>query len=230
MAVYPKRIAALGWGVIADLLSVATFGLISASEESGDTYTKDFTIDGIVKEILSKTFTIDGVVATRNTETITVDGIVAERKTATFTLDGLIISTKNYSREATNNLPIDNTGLETLYSTDEVTDVGVDNDEYVSICATSSLGRYKIHQFTYKHTNNTDTISIAVKAKTNKAPSSSEVYLQIYNNTAEEWETLDTESSAEASIEFELNGSKEENLENYYGVSNFVSIRVYQDA
>jgi hypothetical protein len=133
-----------------------------------------------------------------------------------------------YSREFTNSLPIDNTTLDTLYSDAEVIEVGIDNDSYVSIGANDFRGVYKLHQFKYQHTNNVDSISLVIQAKTDLAPTISTVYFQIFNVSTEEWETLDSNGVSDVSIEFVLAGGKFDNVEDYYDDENWVSVRIYQ--
>jgi hypothetical protein len=137
--------------------------------------------------------------------------------------------TIEYSREFTNSLPVDNATLDILYSGAEVTEVGIDNDTYVSVGANAFRGIYKIHQFKYQHTNNTDSINIMIQAKTDLAPSSSTVYFQIYNTNTNEWETIDSNGVAAANVEFELSGGKSVNVANYYAAENWVSARIYQE-
>lgn len=53
-----------------------------------------FTVDGIVKIIVSETFTVDGIVKSQTPLTFTVDGIVKAFSTPkTFTVDGIIFAT-----------------------------------------------------------------------------------------------------------------------------------------
>ena len=77
---------------------------------------------------------------------------------------------------------------------------------------------------------NTDNFVITWKGKTTLAPSDSSVYLQIYNRDTTSWETIDTESSANANTEFTLSGVKTTSLSDYYDESYVVDCRVYQEA
>lgn len=51
-----------------------------------------FTIDAIIKEILTRTFTADGIIKATNTLTFTADALIKEIHTTTFTADGIIFS------------------------------------------------------------------------------------------------------------------------------------------
>jgi hypothetical protein len=59
------------------------------------------------------------------------------------------------------------------------------------------------------------------------APSLSTVYLQIYNTSSDEWETVDSDNSSNADTDFSLIASMED-LTNYKNISNVISCRVYQ--
>ena len=78
--------------------------------------------------------------------------------------------------------------------------------------------------------NNQDVIIENCKAKASIAPSVSTVYLQIYNQNLNQWETLDSDSVTGADTEFTLSGTQSINPANYYAGGNWVSKRVYQKA
>ena len=65
------------------------------------------------------------------------------------------------------------------------------------------------------------------EGKSDLAPTESTVYLQIYNTNTSTWETIDSDSTSDAEIDFELEGIKTD-LTNYKDGSNVVSCRVYQ--
>ncbi len=62
------------------------------------------------------------------------------------------------------------------------------------------------------------------------APSTSTVYLQVYNRTTGSWETKDSDSTAGADTDFELKTTITANLNNYYDANGWVAYRVYQEA
>ena len=85
----------------------------------------------------------------------------------------------------------------------------------------------KIEKVKDKYTQQ-DSISINCNARSDVAPSSSTVYLQIYNRNSLEWETLASNNTALANIDFDLTGTQTTNLSNYFDANFWVSCRVYQ--
>lgn len=128
------------------------------------------------------------------------------------------------------NLPTDDSDLEIAFSCPEYADVAAEDDVYVQQCARDTLDPYAIFLWKNKHTNNTDIIIATCRLKTSIAPSTSPVYLQIYNRTSGNWETLDSNNTASANTKFTLSGTQSSNLSDYYDDSFWVSFRVYQKA
>lgn len=133
--------------------------------------------------------------------------------------------TKNYSREASGSLPSTDSPLTSLFTSSEYTEVALQDNVYASQTAT---GQYAIFQFRNKASSNTDQIHVTWIGKTNIAPSTATVALQIYNVNGAAWETLATDHASAANANFTLTGSQTTNLPNYYDGSTFVSCRVYQ--
>jgi hypothetical protein len=65
--------------------------------------------------------------------------------------------------------------------------------------------------------------------KTTLAPSSSTVYLQIYNRNTSEWETVDSDNSSSADVSFQLQANILD-LTNYKDIDTYISCRIYQEA
>jgi hypothetical protein len=133
---------------------------------------------------------------------------------------------KFYSREDKTSLPADVNPMATFYSNTEVSDVDSDNATRVSLSGVN----YPIHMYQYRHTNNTDNITISWNGQTDLAPSTSTVYLQIYNYNSSIWDTLDSDNSSSANSDFTLEGSKTTSVSNYYSTIYLVSVRVYQQS
>ena len=108
--------------------------------------------------------------------------------------------------------------------------MATDNDIYVQQCARDTLDPYGIFLWKKKHTNNVDIITSTCILKTSIAPSTSEVFLQIYNRNSGNWETLDSDNVTAADTEFTLNGVQSSNLSYYYDGSFWVCRRIYQKA
>jgi hypothetical protein len=122
-------------------------------------------------------------------------------------------------------LPTDTADLETDYSAQDETDVATKNDVRVLQAAT---GEYAIHQ--YKNfVGNASTANLEWEGQTNVAPSTSTVYLQIYNHNTSEWETVDSDNSSAVDTDFSLTAVIA-SLTNYRDASLIMSCRVYQYA
>jgi hypothetical protein len=132
----------------------------------------------------------------------------------------------NYSMENAPDLEIDDTSLTTEFSEQNYIGIETDNNEYVNLSGTATYFKYL-----FKEPNQemvAEAFTITAKVKSLVAPSTKNVYLQIYNRTTEEWEMLDTESSANAGVEFTLLGSVREGYEDYFDSNYIISCRVYQ--
>jgi len=116
--------------------------------------------------------------------------------------------------------------LENIYTYQEYEDVSVSDDTRVSQSATDENA---VHLYKKQNSNNTDQIDILWEGQTDIAPSLSAVYLQIYNRTLTEWETIDSDNISNADTDFELTGSITASLSDYYDESNWVAVRVYQE-
>ena len=122
-------------------------------------------------------------------------------------------------------LPTTTADLDTLYTDQEEIDVSTDNGTYVNVEGSN----YLIHQHA-KVNSNKSALSIKWNGQSTLAPSSSTVYLQIYNFNTNSWETLSSNNSASANTDFSLTGSKTTNLTYYYDSDNYCYVRVYQEA
>lgn len=131
---------------------------------------------------------------------------------------------KSYSRGNYADLPADDADLETVYSSSDVAAVATNDGSRIS---QSASGQYAIHQF--KNVVTSTSVTVSWDGQSNIAPSDSSVVLQIYDRVTSGgiWETLDTESLADADVDFELSGSKAD-LTNYKDDNDVVCHRVYQ--
>jgi len=67
------------------------------------------------------------------------------------------------------------------------------------------------------------------EGQTDLAPSSSTVFLQIFNRNTPAWETVDSDNTTAADTDFTLEANIPD-LTNYKNASNVISCRVYQEA
>lgn len=113
-------------------------------------------------------------------------------------------------------LPADDAELEVFFTAGDYLDVAVDDDIYVQ---QYGADEYVVVQWKQRHTNNIEAITGDWKGKCSIAPSGSgkAVSLQIYNKTDGVWETLGTNNTAGADVEFTLTGTQSTNLSKYYG-------------
>ena len=103
----------------------------------------------------------------------------------------------------------------------------MDDNVYVQQDAT---GEYSIFLWKNQHSNSNEIIIVQWIGKSDRASSTSTVYLQIYNRNTPAWETLDTDNITAANVEFTLSGFQAANLGHYYDGGNWVACRVYQNA
>ena len=122
-------------------------------------------------------------------------------------------------------LPTDDTGLETAYSAGDLSDVSSNNTVRVAQTGTS---QFMIHQFKDFVGYNTR-CTLTCDLQTTYLPSSSTVYLQIFNRTSGEWDEVDTDVASPVNEDFTLTGQVAD-LTNYKDASNIISCRVYQEA
>jgi hypothetical protein len=111
------------------------------------------------------------------------------------------------------------------FSSVEYSEVATDNDVYAH---QDGYLEHMVFLFKNQYDTSTGYLNIYAKAKSSLAPSSSTVYLQIYNRTDGSWETIDSESAASADTKFTLQAYIESNLEDYYDAEKWVSCRIYQ--
>jgi len=104
-------------------------------------------------------------------------------------------------------------------------DVATKNDVRV---AQTGAAEYMIHQ--YKDFVGAETSCLLeCELQTSLDPSSSTVYLQIYNHNTTTWDTVDSDNSSLPDTDFILTASIAD-LTNYKDGTNVISCRVYQQA
>lgn len=122
-------------------------------------------------------------------------------------------------------LPTTSAPLRYPLSDSEVNTLSGDDTTYVT---TNGPLPYRVVQFKYVHSNNTDQITVTWNGKSDIAPTARSVTLQIFNVNSGSWETLQTNSAASADTDFTLTGSKTTSVADYYDSNNVVTARVYQ--
>lgn len=115
--------------------------------------------------------------------------------------------------------------METNYSAQDYLDVNTKNDVRVEQTASDE---FAIHQFK-DYAGSQTKASLECELQSSLAPSSSAVYLQIYNQEINEWETVDLDDSTAADTDFSLTAEVND-LTDYKDTNNIISCRVYQEA
>lgn len=131
-----------------------------------------------------------------------------------------------FSKEAIATLPLTKENLAILYGEEDEDNVATDDAVRVSL--TSLAGFFMIHQYRVINNNNKDDINVRVNLQSTLAPSSSPVYLQIWNVNTGLWQTLVYNNTEIADTDFDLEYLINTNVENYYDSDNEVALRVYQ--
>ncbi len=132
---------------------------------------------------------------------------------------------QGYTRGDYAALPTNNNDLENVYSAQDYLDVASKDDTRVGQSAT---GQFAIHQFK-DYVGVSASCSVEWEGQTNCANTFSTVYLQVYNQTSGEWETIDSDNTTGENTDFPLSASIPD-LTNYKDGSSVVSCRVYQEA
>jgi hypothetical protein len=129
----------------------------------------------------------------------------------------------NYTRGNYADLPSDDTDLETDYSAQDLLDVADKDDVRVAQTATQE---YMVHQFK-DFVGDNASCTLEWEGQSSLAPTSSTVYLQIYNRDTSEWNTIDSDNTSNADTDFTLTANIAD-LTDYKDASNVISCRIYQ--
>lgn len=128
-----------------------------------------------------------------------------------------------YSRGNESILPVNTDNLNTLYT--EAEEIIVSTSDSIYIDQTGS-NTYLLHQFK-AFVGNESFCTLYWKGKSELAPSTSLIALQIFNVTSNVWETIDSNNSGQADVDIELQDTIVD-LTNYKDANSVISCRVYQ--
>ena len=132
-----------------------------------------------------------------------------------------------FSYENASDLESDDATLSNTFVEQDYTDVESDNDIYVCAEGTNAYCKFLFQK--YNDGESQSPVSITWKGKSTEAPSSSTVYLQIYNREDTAWENLDSDDSTAENTEFTLSGSQSTDLSDYFDENYVVAFRIYQE-
>ena len=130
----------------------------------------------------------------------------------------------NYTKGDYVTLPTDDTDLENVYSAQDILDVAVADE--VTVGQVAEL-EFIVHQFK-DFVGDEENARIECKFMSTQSPTNSTVYLQIYNQVTNEWETLEENSTASA-YEYVTFTHEIQDLTDYKN-SGIISCRIYQEA
>ena len=159
--------------------------------------------------------------------TVTVDAevnIVVQESSHGHTASQPEIGTLHHTYEDITPLPTGKAALANNFTQTNYTEVATDDASTFDLEGSDFL----VVMITEEHTNTTDEITINWNGKSTLAPTSSTIYLQIWNENGSTWETLDSDNTTAADTELTLTGSKTTSLSNYYDGTT-VRARVYQE-
>lgn len=91
----------------------------------------------------------------------------------------------------------------------------------------TATDEFAIHQFK-DYVGTAVSVNLEWEGQSDLAPTSSTIYLQIYNYDTPEWETVDSDNTTAADTDFSLSGNIAD-LTNYKD-NNTITCRVYQEA
>jgi hypothetical protein len=132
-----------------------------------------------------------------------------------------------YSRGTDVSLKTDDSDETTNFVTQDYIDVAIIDE--VRVLQLSEANNYSVFVWKNKFDYNTS-LGFTCNLRSDRACSSSTIYLQIYNRNSSTWETLDSDSTTAANVDFNLTGSLTSNLSNYFDVNGWICCRVYQRA
>jgi len=132
---------------------------------------------------------------------------------------------QQYTKGNYGTLPVNDNDLETAYTSQEVIDVATKDDIRVD---QTGIQQNIIHQFK-DFVGGAGGCSLECELQSDLAPSSSAVYLQVYNQNSTTWETVDSDNATGANTDFILTAIIAD-ATNYKDAGGLVSCRVYQEA
>lgn len=129
-----------------------------------------------------------------------------------------------YEKSSETTLPNNITTL-TQYDSTDYANALDDDDQYADI---SDDNGFLIHQFR-NLAGSRQVLPLSWIGKSTLAPSISTVYLQIYNVSTDEWETVDSDNTTAANTEFTLSATITSDADNYKDNNLWIVCRVYQE-
>lgn len=137
--------------------------------------------------------------------------------------DTLTSSENNpYSKDSQPGLNLNDDDLLTYYTDQEMIDVATEDDVYVDQVGDG----YNVHEFKDDATGFTSSTPVC-KLKSDLAPSTSGVYLEVFNQNTAQWEEVDHDDTTAANTKFTLTGFIPD-ITDYVNGSNIIAYRVWQ--
>lgn len=134
--------------------------------------------------------------------------------------------TKAYSKVTAAALPSSKAGLDYYLDPQGYADTTGNDSVHDSV---TSFAQYAIYNFATKNTNNTNAITATWNGQSSLSPLFGNVVLQVYRfGSVNNWVTVSTESMAAADTDFDISGSVNALLSEYYDINYWTFWRVYQ--
>lgn len=131
---------------------------------------------------------------------------------------------EDYTRQQKITLPTNDNDLTTIYTAQEV--INVSTYDGIRVSQAGDM-KYMLHQFKKYMGDVQDDPTVLCRGQSSLPAYLSTIYLQIYNQKTNLWETLDSDRTTGADTDFRLAGDIA-SLANYRDHDNVVSVRVYQ--
>ena len=133
--------------------------------------------------------------------------------------------TNVYTWEVLGAMPTTIDDLSNVFTATDFSEVFSDDNSYHDITGSGFLAVMARK----RNSNSTDQFAINIKLKSSRAPTSSTVYMQLYNHNTDSWEAADSDNVTAADTELTLSVDKTTSLSDYYDADNYIAIRAYQE-
>ena len=187
---------------------------LSSTPTHSNTLSTTPTHSSTVSSTLSSTPTHSNTLSTTPTHSSTPSSTVSSTPSSGW---------QGYTKGQYGALPANANDLSSDYSEQNYTDVESNNAVRVGQSADDS--NFAIHEF--KDFIDESYVTVVADLQSDYAPSSSTVYLQIYNYDTTTWETKDSEGAADADTDFELTAAIADLTD--YTDSGIMTWRIYQE-
>lgn len=129
-----------------------------------------------------------------------------------------------YQEEPLQNLQINNVDLINKFNSVNYGNVSIDDGDYFIERGSQVM----VREYKSQHNNNIDNITMTWKGRSTISSILSPIYIQIFNQNTQIWETMAKQTLVPADTDFQVIVIQNTNVSNYYDVNNIVTFRSYQ--